>query len=129
MPQVRINMIKGRSQAEKLAVSRAVHQAMVKNLGIPATDANHRIVEFEREDWILPEGKSERFVLIEMTLFAGRSQEAKGAFYAEATAGLVALGVPGDDVLIVLVEGPRENWGMRGGQRADQVDMGYKVGV
>jgi phenylpyruvate tautomerase PptA (4-oxalocrotonate tautomerase family) len=129
MPQVRINMIKGRSQAEKLAVSRAVHEAMVKALGIPEADANHRIVEFEPEDWILPEGKSERFVLIEATLFAGRSKQAKGDFYAAATAGLEALGVPGDDVLIVLIEGPRENWGMRGGQRADQIDMGYRVGV
>jgi len=129
MPQVRINMIKGRTQAEKLAVSGVVRQAMARTLGVPETEANHRLVEFEREDWILPEGKSERFVLIEATLFVGRSSQAKGDFYAAVTAGLEALGVPGNDVMIVLIEGPRENWGMRGGQRADLIDMGYRVGV
>ena len=97
MPQVRINLIKGRSKVEKLAVSQVVHQAMVKHLGVPATDANHRIVEFEPEDWIVPEGRSEKFVLIEMTLFAGRTKEAKGAFYADVTAALGAQGVPGID--------------------------------
>ncbi|MBF0481477.1 MAG: tautomerase family protein [Desulfovibrionaceae bacterium] len=129
MPQVRINMIKGRSRAEKLAVSGVVRQAMASALGVPESGTNHRFVEFQREDWILPEGASERFVLIEATLFAGRSSQAKGDFYAAVTAGLTALGVPESDVLIVLIEGPRENWGLRGGQRADLIDMGYRVGV
>ena len=129
MPQVRINLIKGRSAAEKLAVSTVVRRAMAQSLGVPESGTNHRFVEFAPGDWILPEGASERFVLIEATLFAGRSSQAKGDFYAAVTAGLEALGVPGNDVLIVLIEGPRENWGMRGGQRADQIDMGYRVGV
>jgi phenylpyruvate tautomerase PptA (4-oxalocrotonate tautomerase family) len=129
MPLVRINMIKGRSQAEKLAVSQVVHRAMVEHLRIPETDCNHRLAEFEAGDWILPPGKSERYLLIEVCLFAGRTAEAKGAFYAAVAAGLGGLGVSGEDLFILLIEQPRENWGIRGGQRADLVDLGYRVDV
>jgi hypothetical protein len=39
------------------------------------------------------------------------------------------LGIPRDHVMIVLHEVPRENWGIRGGQAACDVDLGFKVGV
>jgi hypothetical protein len=35
------------------------------------------------------------------------------------------LGVPADDVFIVLHEPSMENWGIRGGRSADEVDLGF----
>jgi phenylpyruvate tautomerase PptA (4-oxalocrotonate tautomerase family) len=39
------------------------------------------------------------------------------------------LGVPSDDIKITLIEVPPENWGIRGGQPASEVDLGFKIEV
>jgi phenylpyruvate tautomerase PptA (4-oxalocrotonate tautomerase family) len=40
-----------------------------------------------------------------------------------------ALGIAASDVIIVLNEVPLDNWGIRGGQPASEVDLGFKVNV
>jgi phenylpyruvate tautomerase PptA (4-oxalocrotonate tautomerase family) len=42
---------------------------------------------------------------------------------------LSRLGIPASDVLIVLHDVPLENWGVRGGTPASDVDLGFEVGV
>jgi phenylpyruvate tautomerase PptA (4-oxalocrotonate tautomerase family) len=44
-------------------------------------------------------------------------------------ANLGRLGIPASDVIIVLDEVPLENWGIRGGTPASDVDLGSEVGV
>jgi phenylpyruvate tautomerase PptA (4-oxalocrotonate tautomerase family) len=41
----------------------------------------------------------------------------------------VELVVPAEDVSIVLHEPAMENWGIRGGKPADEVDLGYRLDV
>jgi phenylpyruvate tautomerase PptA (4-oxalocrotonate tautomerase family) len=62
-------------------------------------------------------------------MFAGRSLEAKRRLYRAVARNLGHLGVPPADVLVVLHEIPLENWGVRGGTPASEVDLGYEVGV
>lgn len=129
MPLVQISVLGEKTHEAKTALMRAVHEALVSQFGIPETDHNIRIREYAHGDWLLPPGKSERYVLVEIKAFAGRTPETKGRLYACIVENLGALGVPAEDVFIHLAEEPRENWGIRGGQRADQVDLGYKVKV
>ena len=42
---------------------------------------------------------------------------------------LEAFGVPAQDVKVALIDVPRENWGIRGGQAACDVDLGFEVAV
>jgi len=42
---------------------------------------------------------------------------------------LAALGVPTNEIKIVLIEVPPQNWGVRGGLPASEVDLGFKVDV
>jgi phenylpyruvate tautomerase PptA (4-oxalocrotonate tautomerase family) len=77
----------------------------------------------------VPPGKSENYTLIEITLFAGRSLEAKRALYQAIVKNLGALGIAPDDVFIVLNEVALENWGIRGGVPASEVDLGFNVKV
>ena len=67
--------------------------------------------------------------LIEITAFPGRSAEAKRRLYEAIVRNLAAEGVPAQDVLVVLTEPPMENWGMRGGKPASEVDLGFRVDV
>jgi len=44
-------------------------------------------------------------------------------------ANLGALGIEPGDVFVLVMDQPLHNWGIRGGQRADLVDLGYTVKV
>ncbi len=74
-------------------------------------------------------GRSQRYTRVEVTLFAGRSMEAKRALYKAMVSNLAALGVPENEVKTVLIEVPAENWGLRGGYPASEIDLGFKIDV
>ena len=127
MPLVRLEVREGRSATQKLALLDAVHAALVEALGIPDHDRLQRIVEHAGEDFELPPGSSDDFVLVEVTMFAGRSQQAKRRLYQALVRNFGDLGVASTDVMVVLHEPPMENWGIRGGQMASEVDLGFQV--
>jgi phenylpyruvate tautomerase PptA (4-oxalocrotonate tautomerase family) len=129
MPLVRLEVRQGRSAAQKQALLDAAHAALVEALGIPDHDRTQRIVEHAREDFELPPGSSDDFVLVEVTMFAGRSRPAKRRLYQALVRNFGALGVAPADVLVVLLEPPLDNWGIRGGQMASEVDLGFEVQV
>jgi len=107
----------------------AVHQAMCSVLGVPADDRQIRYVEHRPEHFLAPPGRSENYTIIEITLFSGRSMEAKRRLYQSLVAALGALGIAPLDVFIVLHEVARENWGVRGGIPGSEVDPGFKINV
>jgi len=122
-------MRKGRTASEKKAVLDAVHASLVENFKIPAQDRYLRIQEYEAEDFEIPPARSGAFVFIEIFAFAGRSLEAKRALYQGIVTRLSALGMDPLDAMIVLNEPHKDNWGIRGGIPASEVDLGYTVAV
>jgi phenylpyruvate tautomerase PptA (4-oxalocrotonate tautomerase family) len=129
MPLVRLEVRQGRSAAQKRALLDAAHAALVEALAIPDHDRTQRIVEHAREDFELPPGSSDDFVLVEVTMFAGRSRQAKRRLYQALVRNFGELGVAPADVFVVLREPPLDNWGIRGGQMASEVDLGFEVQV
>lgn len=129
MPLVTVTMLKGKSKEFRKSILDVVHSSLVTAFKIPDHDRIQRIIEIDSANYEYPAGKSDKYITIEMTIFPGRSIEAKRTLYREIVAGLKALGIPGDDILIVLQESPLQNWGIRGGYSADQVDMGFKLDV
>jgi phenylpyruvate tautomerase PptA (4-oxalocrotonate tautomerase family) len=129
MPLVRLEVRQGRTAAEKQALLDAAHAALVEALRIPDHDRTQRIVEHAHEDFELPPGSSDDHVLVEVTMFAGRSRQAKRLLYQALVRNLGRLGIAPTDVFVVLHEPPMENWGIRGGQMASEVDLGFEVQV
>jgi phenylpyruvate tautomerase PptA (4-oxalocrotonate tautomerase family) len=129
MPLVRIEMLAGRSIDERRAVLQAVHDAIVEGFEVPDDDRTQRIVEHDRVNFEIPPRRSDRYTLIEITAFPGRSVEAKRRVYRAIVRNLGELGVPAADVSIVIHEPPLEDWGIRGGRSADEVDLGYRLDV
>ena len=118
MPLVRIEMIKGKSAEYKKQVLECVHTGLEEALGIPDWDRFQRIVEIPREDFETAPGKSDNFMIIELTLFPGRTKEQKGNAIKTITAKLSEkLGINPPDVFIVINEPTLENWGMAGVQK------------
>ena len=129
MPLVRIEVRRSREHEEKRAVCDAVHAAMKEALLIPEHDRHVRYIEHAPEDFQVPPGKTEDYTLVEITLFKGRSMDAKRKLYQAVVRNLGSLGIAPEDVFIVLIESPPENWGVRGGVPASEVDLGFKIGV
>ena len=128
MPTILIETRAGWITAPEAIIS-AVHGAVAAALGLPDWDRTVRLVEHAPTHFPPPPGKGERFTLVGIDLFSGRSPEAKRAIYRGVVAGLAAVGVPVEDVTIRLNEIGRENWGIRGGRMATDVDLGFKVEV
>ncbi len=128
MPVVRVDIRKGRTLAAKKALLDAIHAALVEAFKIPDTDRTQRIFEYAAEDFEIPPSKSENYTVVEITIFAGRSDEAKRRLYAAITRNLQTQGIAPTDAIILLHELPLANWGLRGLPATD-VDLGFTVEV
>ena len=116
MPLVRISVREGKPAAYRAAIGEGVHRAMVDTINVPAKDRFQLITEHRAGDLVydpshLDIARSDDFVAIQITLNLGRTVEMKKALYARIAALLAETpGVRPEDVLVSLVEVPKENW-------------------
>lgn len=129
MPISRIEVRRPRPADEVQALIEALYLAQRAALKVPEGDRQIRYVEHRPEHFAVPPGKSENFTYVEINLFSGRSLDAKRALYQEIVRRFGELGIAPGDILIVLHEPPLENWGIRGGQPACEVDLGFSLKV
>ena len=130
MPVVKIEILKGKNTEYKKAIVEGIHSALVEVFKIPDDDRNHRLYELDTENFEFPHNKSNQFTSIELTVFKGRSFEAKRNLYSAIIRNLNKNpGINGNDILIIINEPPMENWGIRGGIPANEVDLGFQINV
>ncbi len=111
MPLVKIEMLKGKSSEYKKGVLESVHEGLVEALGIEDWDRFQRIIEYDKADFEFPDFKSDNFMIIELTIFPGRTAEQKqGAITAIKNHLSSSLSIDPKDVFIVINDPPRENW-------------------
>ncbi|HTU86008.1 MAG TPA: tautomerase family protein [Solirubrobacteraceae bacterium] len=122
MPLVEIDLLEGRSEAELDAISDAVHEAMVATLDVPQRDRFQIVTEhppghLRFDPNYLEIDRDQGFLLIRITLSAGRSTDAKQAFYhrlAELLAERTAMRT--ENLAVAMIENQREDWSFGRGQ-------------
>jgi len=126
-----IHILEGRTVDEKHAMVIAVRRALSEALRAPDEDPMVRLAEYPEEQYTIPypARHSDRFVLVEITMFAGRSVETKRRLYDALVRRLGTAGVPPDDVLIVLHEPPMHDWAVNGGTPANEANIGFDVEI
>ena len=129
MPLARIEVRKSRPAQEVAAIIEAVYQAQREALKVPEGDRQIRYIEHRPEHFAVPPGKTENYTLVEMVLFPGRSLDAKRNLYKSIVRRFGKLGIAAPDVFIVVYEPPLDNWGIRGGVPASEVDLGFNLNV
>lgn len=131
MPTVLIETCCPREPEAEVALMNAVHAALVEAFKIPENDREVRLVVHAPHRFQVPPDRAhpELFTLIGIDAFAGRSLDAKRALYRAIVDKLAPLGIPRDHVLTIIREHPTENFGVRGGQAACDIDLGFKVNV
>lgn len=129
MPLVRITIRAGKPPGYKKALLDGVHSALVNAFKIPEHDRRQVLHEMDAAHFELPPEKTDA-AIIEITSFKGRSNQAKKSLYQSIVANLSREpGIDGNDILIVLHEPPLENWGIRGGKPASEVQLGFNIKV
>ncbi|WP_062015329.1 tautomerase family protein [Aureimonas sp. AU4] len=128
MPATRIETRRGWVGARRAELLQAVQRALVEGIRIPEDDRNIRLVEYEKDCFLVPPDAGEGFLSIEVTLIAGRTLEAKRRLYAALVREMAAFGVEPRDVRVILIEPPAQNWGVSG-RPASEVDLGFAIEV
>jgi len=131
MPSVLIEVRRKYNAAQEVAIMEAVHAALREAFKILPEDRHIRLIAHESHRFMCPpqREKPDRYTHISIDAFEGRSLEAKRKLYQGIVGRLEHLGIPPDHIKILLREIPRENWGIRGGCPASEVDLGYKIDV
>lgn len=128
MSQVRIYGHREALATSRGAISDAVHSCLMDALGLPETKRFQRFFPMDSEDFIHPADRSERYTIIEISMFSGRSAEAKRRLIQLLFERLDGIGIAPQDVEITIFESPAANWGIRG-VSADELTLNYDVNV
>lgn len=128
MPSTRIETRAGWIGDRHEALIAAIQSALVEGIRIPVQDRDIRILEYPAPAFAPPASKGPAYTIVEISMFVGRSVEAKRRLYAALIRELAAFGVPAGDVKVVVHDVPRENWGL-GGKSAADIELGFTVEV
>lgn len=129
MAQIKIYGLKSNLEGKKSAISKSVHEAVMTALAYPPEKKFHRFIPLESSDFIFPPDRSEKYIIIEISMFEGRSVEAKKALIRGIFSNIGAeAGIEPRDIEISISETPKENWGIRG-MPGDELVLGYQVEV
>jgi phenylpyruvate tautomerase PptA (4-oxalocrotonate tautomerase family) len=129
MTQVKIYGLRGSLAARKAALSDAIHAALMASFGLPSEKRFQRFILLERDEFIFPADRSDNYTILEISMFEGRSLEAKRQLIMRLFSAIAEqVGITPHDLEITLVETPRANWGIRG-QPGDELALNYKVDV
>jgi 4-oxalocrotonate tautomerase len=121
MPLVRVSLRQGQSPSDIAAIGEAIHQAMIETINVPADDRFQIITEHPAGGLIYDPGylgiaRTDRVLLIQITLNAGRTLDQKRALYRTIAEKLQTNpGIRKEDVLINLTEVSKENWSFGNG--------------
>jgi len=128
MAQVKIYGLRKSLDPIKSQLSDAIHSCMVDALKYPAEKRFHRFFPMEASDFFYPDGYSDRYTILEFSMFEGRSVEAKKQLIRLLFERVQPLGISTQDLEITIFETPKYNWGFRG-LPGDEHQLNYKVDV
>ena len=122
MPLITITSLKGRSAEQKQQIGEAVHSSIV-TAGVPPGDRFQRFFDMEPENFIydrfypdLIDGRSEKFIIIEILFSVGRSVKVKRKILQVLIDKLKDLSFSPEDVFVSFQETAWENWSFAKGE-------------
>jgi 4-oxalocrotonate tautomerase family enzyme len=129
MAQIKIYGLKEQLNPIKSQLSDVIHSCVVEALAFPKDKRAHRFFPLDAEDFYYPEGRTPRYTIIEISMFEGRTVEAKKKLIHLLFKRIEqTLNIRPEDVEVTISETPKHNWGFRG-QTGDEISLNYKVEV
>jgi len=127
--QIKIYGIKEHLEPIKACLSDAIHSCVVDALQFPPEKRAHRFFSMDASDFYFPASASPKYTIIEISMFEGRSVDARKALIRLLfeRIGRQCERQP-NEIEVTIAETPKHNWGFRG-QSGDEVGLSYKVDV
>ncbi len=126
---IRIYGIKEQLNPIRAQLSDVINQCMAEALSFPENKRAHRFFPMDAEDFYYPEGRSDAYTAIEMSMMEGRSPETRKKLIHLLFERIEAqLNISPIDVEITITEQPASNWGFRG-MTGDEASLSYQVKV
>ena len=125
MPLVKVEIIKGKTAEYKKMLLQSIHEALVAALQIEDDDRYQRLYELDADCFERRASKTDKFTLIELTLFPGRSKDIKRAIIKETARILYErLEIQASDIMMIIHEPPLDNWGCYG-EQGSELELQY----
>ncbi|MDU4127662.1 tautomerase family protein [Pantoea sp.] len=127
MPITRITLGQDYSEARLQQISALLHQTLVAEFAVPVDDCFQLIELLPASQRIynryyLSEGRSEDFILFQITAGRPRSRQQKQRFYQQLCASLHStLGIDPGDVMVIIQFNSSEEWSFSGGRMLAEV--------
>lgn len=124
MPFIRTNVPQDTPAATREAIVQGIHQALVDGIGMPPDELFNLLAGYAPGDFACSRtfngiARSDRVVVVEITLRRGRSDAMKRALYAAIARNLQAMaGVAPADVFIFMHENDYSDWSVGHGRFA-----------
>jgi phenylpyruvate tautomerase PptA (4-oxalocrotonate tautomerase family) len=129
MAQIKVYGIKERLNPIKTKLSEVIHHCVVDALQFPPDKRAHRFFPLAREDMLYPEGRTDAYTIIEITMIEGRTTESKKKLVRLLFDRIrEEVGLEHQDLEICIYESPAHNWGFRG-MHGDEIKLNYKIDV
>ena len=129
MSQIKIYGLRENLDPIKAQLSDAIHSCVVDALDFPEDKRFHRFFPLARADFYFPSERTTKYTIIEISMFAGRSVEAKKHLIRLLFERIhQELNILPQDLEITITETPKHNWGFRG-MPGDEIESNYKVEV
>jgi phenylpyruvate tautomerase PptA (4-oxalocrotonate tautomerase family) len=128
MSQVKIYGLRVPLDPIKQQLSDIIHSCVVEALQYPVDKRAHRFFPLDVADFFYPAGRTEKYTIVEFSMFEGRSVEVKKHLIRLLFDRVQSLGISPSDLEITIFETPKHNWGFRG-LPGDEHQLNYKVEV
>jgi phenylpyruvate tautomerase PptA (4-oxalocrotonate tautomerase family) len=124
MPFIRTSVRRGTDATTKTHIVESIHDALVQAIGMPDDELFNLVTDYDPEDFHYSRtfngiARSDRLVVVEVTMRRGRSDAMKKALYAAIVSNMAArAGVSPKDVFIFTHENDYSDWSVGNGQFA-----------
>jgi len=110
-------------------LSDTISSCMADALKFPENKRAHRFFMLGKHEFYYPEGRTEAYTVIEISMIQGRSKESKKNLIKLLFQRIENhVGITPNDLEITISESPAHNWGFRG-MTGDEAHLGYKIDV
>jgi phenylpyruvate tautomerase PptA (4-oxalocrotonate tautomerase family) len=127
MAQIKVYGLADKLNPIKTELSNIIHACVIEILQLTPEKRFHRFFPLEKSDFYYPHDRSENYLIVEISMFEGRSVETKKQLILLLIQNIhEKLNISIYDIEITIFETPKHNWGIRG-LPGDELILNYKV--
>ncbi|MEH2109349.1 tautomerase family protein [Nostoc sp.] len=129
MAQIKVYGLADKLNPVKAELSNTIHASVLEVLQLTPEKRFHRFFPLDKSDFFYPSDRSDNYLIIEISMFEGRSVETKKQLIRLLIKNISEkLNISVYDIEITIFETPKYNWGIRG-LPGDELILNYKVEV